>query len=400
MVVVNVETRETAFKQALQLIDFSVPPSKTLNLEQHLELLRESITLVIKKLLRQHTNVKVWIVQEVDFSPVLELEKINRAFLKTSSITILNEFEIDRHLTSMFQEILQRNSNYIRGRSEAVLRNISVTSLCVARFRPLSGSRYQQLPAFLAAKKCIVNVQNTDERCFGYAVASALHDSDAARHYREAFFAPFFQQHGLDAITYPVEPREIPAIEQQIGIGVNVFSFFDDEGRGRYPLYMTQLPNPQTTVDLLYWNGHFACIKNFSRFLGDLTRHEHQLYICKRCFGHFARQDLLEKHRGYCSRDNFSMTIYTMPLPNSVAKFRSVRHELRIPFVVYADFECLTVPFDGAAQGRTTAYEKHEACSVGFKLVTGVAALKPLEIYTMFFGRDVVKQFLTRLLEL
>ncbi len=63
------EARETAFKQALQLIDFTVSPSATLNLEEHLELIRDALTTVIQKLLDEHTNVKVWLVQEVDYSP-------------------------------------------------------------------------------------------------------------------------------------------------------------------------------------------------------------------------------------------------------------------------------------------------------------------------------------------
>ena len=82
--VVHHETRETAFKQALQLVDFTIPSlsssSSALNIEEHLELLRDTITTVIIKLLKEHINVKVWLVQEVDYSPILELEKTNRAY--------------------------------------------------------------------------------------------------------------------------------------------------------------------------------------------------------------------------------------------------------------------------------------------------------------------------------
>ena len=105
------------------------------------------------------------------------------------------------------------------------------------------------MPDYLKAKKAIVNVQNKDERCFGYAILSwwkgkdtkgQLNNLTRAQTYKEADFCEL----GLDRIKYPVEPAEVSAMEVQLGISINVFCYSDDEGRKIYPYYNTHLVNP------------------------------------------------------------------------------------------------------------------------------------------------------------
>ena len=44
----------------------------------------------------------------------------------------------------------------------------------VCEFLPLVGREYKHLPKFLVDKRASINVRNTDNRCLGYAIASAL----------------------------------------------------------------------------------------------------------------------------------------------------------------------------------------------------------------------------------
>ena len=65
--------------------------------------------------------------------------------------------------------VLARNANLIRNESEYVLTQIIDCQLRIVKFNPI-GAAYQPLPKRLASKKAIVNVHNSDERCFGYTV--------------------------------------------------------------------------------------------------------------------------------------------------------------------------------------------------------------------------------------
>ena len=42
--------------------------------------------------------------------------------------------------------------------------------------------------------------------------------------------------------------------------------------------------------------------------------------------------------------------------------------QLMAPFVIYADFECITVPIKKEHGKQTVAYLEHKACGYGYKI--------------------------------
>jgi hypothetical protein len=51
---------------------------------------------------------------------------------------------------------------------------VETLELHVARFKPLKGSSWFDLPQKLKLKKAIINVKNNNEQCFKWAVLSAV----------------------------------------------------------------------------------------------------------------------------------------------------------------------------------------------------------------------------------
>ena len=137
--------------------------------------------------------------------------------------------------------------------------------LLILKYNPI-GSGYVPLPKFIADKKACVNVHNFDNRCFGYAVLSAILDPLNGNHKSEAryYTETDFQVHGLDQIQYPVPVEMVPQLEEQLQTSFNLFSFYDGEGRGRYVMYVSRRTMPRE-IDLLYFDNHYVWIKNFSR---------------------------------------------------------------------------------------------------------------------------------------
>ena len=68
-----------------------------------------------------------------------------------------------------------------------------------------------------------------------------------------------------------MEPNQVPALEDTLTTNISVFSFYDDEGKARFPLYVSE-KQYNRSVDLLYWEGHCSLITNFASFLYDITR--------------------------------------------------------------------------------------------------------------------------------
>ena len=179
-----------------------------------------------------------------------------------------------KHEIARFSEMMRTsNAKFIRDGSGFILAEIYSLNLNIVTFNPLSGSAWSELPKFLKNKKAIINVKNEDNMCFAYAIASALHPVEHGHHpSRPNQYQQYFAEHNLDQIDYPVNPTDLPEIEEQLQMSINVISYYDDIGRARYPLYISKRDYP-TQIDLLYFNEHYAWIKNFSRLFADLTKH-------------------------------------------------------------------------------------------------------------------------------
>ena len=88
--------------------------------------------------------------------------------------------------------------------------------------------------------------------------------------HRLQMYTKCFEENGLDDIEYPVNPVDIPHLEERLNISINLYSYFDNIGRARHPMYISRHKSV-CKIDLLYFNEHYAWIKNFSSFL-DLTQ--------------------------------------------------------------------------------------------------------------------------------
>ena len=228
---------QRAFKNTL-LSQTLIPSRATDDLKEFLEALIPYIQRTLEELLDEHSGLKFWINVQVQFYHTVT-EDLHTAGLQTKTITVLNSFELDYILRSVADDLSLRLAHYLRNGSPLTVASIESVTLHTAKYAPLSAGTYKELPAYLKLKKCIVNVQNSDNRCFGFAILAALHPPTGQnfRRDRPNAYVNHFAEHSLDQLHYPVAPAEIPAIEEQIHLNISVFSFFDDQGKGRFPLY-------------------------------------------------------------------------------------------------------------------------------------------------------------------
>jgi hypothetical protein len=222
------------------------------------------------------------------FSPVL----------RTRLIAVLRKHAIPQFIHDALETLRSRHATFMRESSGLRLESIRMGDIQVTKVEHMAyaGRAYTELPEFLSKKKAIVNVHNNDNRCFGYALLSSLHP--ATDHVsRRNHYDPFFAVHpALRELEYPVEIDQFEHVEAQINIPFNVYTFYDDDGRARYPLYLSR-ENPDTAIDLLFWDGHYAWIKSFTRFLGDQNPNGHERFYCKCCFGRFTELTALTNHK-------------------------------------------------------------------------------------------------------
>ena len=152
----------------------------------------------------------------------------------------------------------------------------------MVKYAPLQGRGWQPLPEILSKKEAIINIQNNDERCFGYALLYFIERANLLEKNcrRENLYTnEMFQRYHLDTLPYPISPNDVHRYEDQLQMNINVFSFFDDEGRARHPLVISR-KNYERVANLLYWKEHYAPITNIARLFSDITKHGHQNNFC------------------------------------------------------------------------------------------------------------------------
>ena len=213
----------------------------------------------------------------------------------------------------------------------------------------MRGSAYIPLPDWIIRKKATVNIRNTDEKCFLWCVLRYLHPRDK-NDFRITDLKKYENNLNTKGIKYPVKLKDISKFEllNPSLPGINVFSANENKLKF-YPLRMARRncpladQNPQETIDLFLYEEdgkyHYSLIKNFSRlFRSQITsRTNGKIYICKRCFTRFSKEELYQKHIEYCS--NNETVAVKMPPKNTILHFQNYYKQLPVPFVVYADFE-------------------------------------------------------------
>ena len=244
---------------------------------------------------------------------------------------VTNEFEIQPVVHTILAYLHGRNERMLRGKSGLQYQHTLQFSVRVMKYVPLAGHCYSELPILLAKKRSLINIQNNDEKCFGYCIVAHYLYNENARSgkpqsrnpNRPSLYRKNFKRFGLESINYPVDPKQVPEIEDKLGLRINLFSFFDEIGEARYPLYVSK-KNFVDEVDLLYWPGHYVLIRNFNGFMGNNKKGEKTLYYCKNCFGHHNKKRTLQKHQLYCRSPLASNQVYILPVEGSPMKYAAI----------------------------------------------------------------------------
>ena len=119
--------------------------------------------------------------------------------------------------------------------------------------------------------------------------------------------------------------------------------------------------------------NHYVLIKDFNRFMFNITKHENKKHFCMHCLQHFTNESILNNHKENCILINGTQGI-KMPTNNEkILKFNGFNKQLPIPFVIYADFEAITEKIDSCQRNDnksyTEAYQNHRDCGYGYKVV-------------------------------
>ena len=367
--------------------------NKKLQIEEHL-----------KSRLRQY-GIKWYLSTQVEMvkeSPegVVQTDSPHFRSLTYSDVSV--EAFSEHSLNEAFQKMSASLESYTRNSSGWNIRKVIELTIHSIRYSPLSGSSYIELPSTLKISRSLLNIRNEDQKCFLYCILASLHVApscpELVQNYRE-----FESELDMTGIDYPVSITSIDKFERQNqNISVNVFAFVDND---IVPLKITKRTDRLHHVDLLLLKNkttsHYCLIRNLNRFLSRTKTTRKQQFFCPYCLHGFNLDKLLKEHIVYCSTNEPQKVTLPDSGKNDMLEYKEFDKQLKVPFVIYADFETLNTKLQtcipNPSMSSTTQTTLLEPCSFAYKVVCiNEKYTKPTVI---FRGPDASQKLIESLVE-
>ncbi|KAJ8915327.1 hypothetical protein NQ315_008211 [Exocentrus adspersus] len=375
-----------AFKNRISSYRFTSPRS-LIDYNDFFEKIKEKVFNVIRESIKEHTALKInfeafglYIIPEKELSDVKSFNTANKVITPSSDLQkIFEEF---------INEILAQASEFQEKNSGWTLKQIMFLDVNINKFNPIVASSYIKLPKAIENKKAVLNIQNNDMACFAWSVNAALFPSQGDPTATSSY--PHYDTLlNFTNLEFPIKLKDIHRFEKMNNISINVFGVETEYKDGKYvtevvgPLHFTKQRQP-THVNLLLvsdgeGNNHYCLISDLSRLVSSQKSKCHgKIYFCDGCLQSFSTINHLKQHEKndcnhLCTKIPTTypkLNKYGETVPENILKFVNFEKQLPVPFVIYADFECILKPIQGNEplddKPFTVKVAEHEPYSFGF----------------------------------
>jgi hypothetical protein len=154
--------------------------------------------------------------------------------------------------------------------------------------------------------------------------------------------------------------------------------------------------------------SHYVWIKDLSRLVSSQVSQCHgKLHFCDGCLIYFKSAEALALHQEHDCNHIYASTPSTYlkldkfgkSIPENILKFENIEKQMRVPFVVYADFESVLKPVENNEPNPENSYTlkslKHEPYSFAYLIKCSFNdSISKFELYR---GNDAARVFVDRI---
>ena len=308
------------------------------------------------------------------------------------------------------QEILNLIDKWVSEGSGWVIDRIDSHYINVTTYTPLHGSSYIELPTELRNPKIgLINIKNKDDECFRWCHIRHLNPQEKNPQRIKKEDKNTINELKYDGIVFPVSQKHYNKVEKQNNIRINVFGY--EKGQP-FPIHISKETFEDQMNLLLITEDekkHYVLIKDFNAFMYNQSKHKERKHFCMYCLQCFSSERILANHANNCLTINGAQAINMPKQGENILKFNNFHKQLPVPFVIYADFEAITKKVQGCKQSEemeneknkrsyTKAYQTHEDCGYGYKLVCCYDDKYSKDI-CIYRGENAVYKFMEKMLE-
>ena len=247
---------------------------------------KENFTNVVQNEINELNSVKVRFGMKAEFSIIRNDERQTmQHYFQENQPHVFNrndqaqiKIEFDSFVETMKGEIVAWSA---RG-SGWVLERIMVAYVNVARYQPLRGGTYLDLPQKLKNKKAIINVQNSDNECLKWALRAALFLPEDGKNLQRTSKYPVADGINYTGIDFPTPVKRIDKLEaQNRNLAINFFRWENDcvivyrLSKKKENLYRINL--------MLIEKGekqHYCYVRRVGALLFDQSKHREAKHFC------------------------------------------------------------------------------------------------------------------------
>ena len=245
-------------------------------------------------------------------------------------------------LLQKYQDNLQ---NKMKG-SDFIFNGVNHLFYDLNRITISKGGSYIESPKWLKDKKCTINQKNNDNNCFQYAATLTLNFNNVDKHpQRISKIKPYINNYNWNNINFPATKKDWSRFEcnnKDIALNILYVPFntkkIEIACKSKYNLI-----RKKQIILLMISNGenwHYLVIKSLSGLLRSISSNDNNDYYCLNCFQSYKTENKLNVHKKICENNKYCNI--EMPSPNNnIIKYNQGEKSLELPFIIYADLECL-----------------------------------------------------------
>ena len=214
------------------------------------------------------------------------------------------------------------------------------------RVNTRKGGSYIESPKWLKDKKCTVNQKNNDNKCFQYATTLASNHDKINKHpQRISRIKPFIENYNWNDINFPATKKDWNRFEvnnKNVALNILYVPFNTKKIEIAYK-FKYNLVRDNQIILLMISNGenwHYLAVKSLSRLLRGITSNHDGDYYCLNCVHSYRTENKLNAHKKVCENHEYC-NIEMLNKDNNLIKYNQGDKSLKLPFIIYADLECL-----------------------------------------------------------
>ena len=207
------------------------------------------------------------------------------------------------------------------------------------------GGSYIDSPKWLKNKKSTINPKSNDYKCFQYVITLALNlDKINKNSQRISKIKPFIKEYNWKDIDFPSTRKDWKKIESNNEVALNIL-YVPHNTKKIEIAYKSKhnLTREKQVILLMISNGenwHYLVAKSLSGLLTGITSNHKEDFYCLNCFHSYRTKNKFEEHKKIC--ENCDYCRVEMPTnDNNKIKYNQGEKSIKLPFIVYADLECL-----------------------------------------------------------